>query len=451
MTATHEDTLASRYIADKFRKAGARPFFSDGYYQGVTATRLEGDVYIRFNGLRVPVLNGWSIYPQAPVRIIDAPLAIYPFNSADSLSSFMEQPLLRGSLLVIPGSVMMPMLQSQTIDSVERILQDRGCLGLIWSGPQVAPVVKRASARKYLPRYRSDERDGLANTGSFPELAMTDSILNLVLSGTDLRIDPTGRWQAPPAGTTTGTRKGPAPFTVVYEQREVNVVAPNIVAMFPGSDTSLSPVIVGAHHDHDGHDGGLIYPGAVDNASGTAAVLELAELFRIANKRMLRPRRTVIFASFTGEERGLLGSYHFVDYPARNARNTFAMLNLDMLGRVDTTHERHQLDGNYVYTQVEDTLGRSLKAAVTEANEIGPKLVLDQHFQDPKFKQRMLQGSDHFPFFQQGIPIIGLNCGFTEEYHMPGDTADKMNWPLLRKQVQLAFLALMIVANTPDR
>src|SRR4030095_1545634 len=122
-------------------------------------------------------------------------------------------------------------------------------------------------------------------------------------------------------------------------RREVS--ASNVVGILDGSDPVLKKevIVIGAHYDHLGHGGegslapreGEIHHGADDNASGTAGMLELARLF---SSQKLRPRRTIVFMAFSGEEEGLLGSNYYVNHPIVPLGNTVAMINMDMIGRM---------------------------------------------------------------------------------------------------------------------
>jgi Zn-dependent M28 family amino/carboxypeptidase len=223
-------------------------------------------------------------------------------------------------------------------------------------------------------------------------------------------------------------------------------IAPNVIGMIKGTDKKAGAVIISAHHDHDGKLGGRIYYGAVDNASGTVAIMEIARLMNLAQQSGLKPKRTIIFASYTGEERGLLGSHFFAQNPIVPIEKTWAVLNIDMMGRVDTFYSGKRADSNYAYILVKDTLNRNLRSTVYKANEsVGLKL--DTYYEQPQFAQRRITGSDQFPFYQKGVPFIRIDCGFSKDYHQLTDTPDKINYQLLTNQTKLAFLTLWNMAN----
>jgi Zn-dependent M28 family amino/carboxypeptidase len=223
--------------------------------------------------------------------------------------------------------------------------------------------------------------------------------------------------------------------------------APNVIGIINGTDSSAGSIILSAHHDHLGRNGNDIYYGAVDNASGTVAIMEIATLMNKAIKKGLRPKRTIIFASYTGEEKGLLGSYHLAANPIFPIEKTRAVLNIDLMGRVDTIHSKKRADSNYAYILVVDSINRGLRKALFTANEKLGKLKLDTYYEQPQFLQRRLLGSDQYPFYLKGVPFIRIDCGFNEDYHQPTDTPDKINYELLSNQIKLAFLTTWNIAN----
>ena len=223
--------------------------------------------------------------------------------------------------------------------------------------------------------------------------------------------------------------------------------APNVIGFIKGTDIAAGCIILSAHHDHVGRDGKDIYYGAVDNASGTVAIMEIATLMNNAIEKGIRPKRTIIFASYTGEEKGLLGSYHLADNPLFPIEKTWAVLNIDRMGRVDTFYSGRRADSNYAYILVKDTLNRGLRTALFTANEKLGQLTLDTYYEQPQFMQRRLLGSDQYPFYLKGVPFIRIDCGFSKDYHQPTDTPDKINYELLSKQIKLAFLTSWNIAN----
>jgi hypothetical protein len=229
------------------------------------------------------------------------------------------------------------------------------------------------------------------------------------------------------------------------EKRELR----NVMAYVPGTGPAKDEyLVVGAHYDHlgRGETGTMsrlnrdqIHNGADDNASGTVAMLQLAE--RVAKDPL---ERSVIFIAFSGEERGLLGSAHFVNNPSVPLDKIVAMVNLDMVGRLQG--DAIQVGGTGTAEQFEDIVER-----------------IDQRTPiDVKVAGAMVGGkgglgpSDHASFAQKKIPVMFLWTGNHPDYHRPTDDADKVNYAGMAHVVEmthglLAELAVMPKAQYVDR
>lgn len=225
----------------------------------------------------------------------------------------------------------------------------------------------------------------------------------------------------------------------------------NVAGLLGGSDPTLSAetIIISAHSDHDGAQGAQIWHGADDNASGTAGVVELAHAFS-SNRQ--RPKRSILFVVFTAEERGLLGSYHYVQHPLRPLETTRAAINFDMIGRNETPSR--QTDG--VINIAKDTSNEvnligtiyspGYRRVVEQENEyVGLHL---NYKWDQEASLNIFFRSDQFPFALRGIPAIWWFTGFHPDYHQTTDTADKLNYPKMEKILKLAYLTAWAFGDT---
>lgn len=209
----------------------------------------------------------------------------------------------------------------------------------------------------------------------------------------------------------------------------------NILAAIPGKDTT-SFVVVGAHYDHEGiasdMAGDGIYNGADDNASGVTAVMQIAKAFLAAGKQ---PERTVIFAFWDGEEKGLLGSRHFVGTWSAPQRIK-AYLNFDMVGRGPLDAPRLV---RYFYTAAHPDFEHWLK---TDMNTYRFDF-------DPDFKawERPVGGSDNASFAIADIPIVWYHTEGHPDYTRPSDSADKIDYKKLTEITRAAFLTAWRMAN----
>ncbi len=247
-----------------------------------------------------------------------------------------------------------------------------------------------------------------------PSLEATASPVRLLSgaitrAGADTLLAPSGVSLAAlttrPGSVATGIR---ARIRVSLDREERR--AANVIGILPGRNPAWASeaVVLGAHYDHLGRQGGVVYPGADDNASGTAVVLGLARAFAAAGGAP----RTLVFALFAGEEIGLLGSAHYTRHPAWPIDRTVAMLNFDMVGRM----RNERLDVGGVGS------GIALRALVTAAATAEAKTDLVLH--DAPFAP-----SDHASFYSAGVPVLFFHTGSHDDYHRPGDTADKIDAP----------------------
>lgn len=199
-------------------------------------------------------------------------------------------------------------------------------------------------------------------------------------------------------------------------------------------------VIVGAHYDHIGMDpmldGDQIYNGADDNASGVSAVLQIARAFIASGQQ---PERTVIFAFWDGEEKGLLGSRNFVSsFP--DIKQVKGYLNFDMIGRNnDESKPTHVV---YFYTESHPVFGNWLKNDIERyALNLAP---------DYRPWDNPVGGSDNGSFAKVGIPIIWYHTDGHPDYHQPSDHADRINWEKIVNITKASFLNVWNLANEED-
>lgn len=252
-----------------------------------------------------------------------------------------------------------------------------------------------------------------------------------------------------------------ATVTLTTTVRRNIVRGRNVVAMIPGSDPVLQDevVIIGAHHDHNGSDGDVVFNGADDDGSGTVGVLAVAEAYARAAEAGHRPRRTVMFAIWDAEERGLLGAWYYTLRPLFPMERTVANLNLDMIGR----HEEVPADGGGRFGGLEvqsaesnsnaiNILGYShtpdLAAAVEAANE-ATALTLRLRYDNNE--SNLLRRSDHWPFLQNGVPAVWFHTGLHPDYHTPNDDPERIEYEKMTRVVRLVYQTSWDLANADGR
>ncbi len=232
-----------------------------------------------------------------------------------------------------------------------------------------------------------------------------------------------------------------------FAKQTQTTTASNVIGIVEGTDLKDEYVFITSHYDHLGKRGDVIYYGADDDGSGTTGVLEMAEAFAKAKEMGKGPRRTMVFMTVSGEEKGLWGSAYYANHPIYPLDKTTVDLNIDMIGRTDSS--RHYGDTlNYIYVVGDDKISSDLKVISEQANKLYAKLELDYKFNDPNDRNRIYFRSDHYNFAAKGVPIIFYYDGMLKaDYHKPTDTPDKINYPLMVKRTQLVFYTAWEMAN----
>ena len=242
-------------------------------------------------------------------------------------------------------------------------------------------------------------------------------------------------------------------FTVKTEVETKLVNSMNVLGYIEGSDPELKKeaIVIGAHLDHLGRRGDYIFNGADDDGSGSVGVMEIAQAF---TKNPVKPKRSIVFALWTGEEKGLLGSRYYV---ANSFMKTAANLNLDMISRV---YEKERLarmarrwgadigkevlekiDANKYVSLSYDANTPDIGKIIRENNN---HVGLHIHLQAQKDASG---GSDHAPFARAKIPWAFFIAAMTEDYHQPSDTVDKVSPDLMEKIIRMTYLAAFDLAD----
>lgn len=229
------------------------------------------------------------------------------------------------------------------------------------------------------------------------------------------------------------------------------VTTENVLGLLEGSDPVLKSeyVVVGAHLDHFGIQDGRTYPGADDDASGSTAVIEVARAMAANPKR---PRRSIVFVTFFGEEQELLGSRYFVAHPPVPLDQVVAMLHMDNVGRASDGPQQQEkptidrasanmdtvrlVGSRRVSTELDDVI-RKMNAFV------GLHLLNDAEYAFPR--------SDQANFARKGIPVCWWFTGYNPDYHEPTDTVDKIDWRKLTSIAKHVYLSAHALADMDSR
>ncbi|MEM6299609.1 MAG: M28 family peptidase [Bacteroidota bacterium] len=229
------------------------------------------------------------------------------------------------------------------------------------------------------------------------------------------------------------------------------VTSENVLGFMEGTDLKDEVVVITAHYDHIGiSENGDINNGADDDGSGTTGVLEIAEAFSKAKAAGNGPRRSILFMTVSGEEKGLLGSEYYSDNPIIPLEKTVTDLNIDMIGRVDPKHEDEE-NPNYIYIIGSNMLSDKLHALSERVAADYGEVELDYRYNDKDDPNRFYYRSDHYNFAKHNIPVIFYFNGTHEDYHKPTDEVDKIHFPKMEKVTRLIFLTAWEIANQDER
>jgi hypothetical protein len=235
----------------------------------------------------------------------------------------------------------------------------------------------------------------------------------------------------------------------------------NVLGLIEGSDPRLKDevVIVCAHYDHDGADGTRIFNGADDDGSGIVALVEIAEAYMQAAKAGHRPKRTVLFAAWNSEERGLLGAWAYTEAPTKPLDKIVAVLNMDMLGR----NEEVPPEGGGRFRGLQPQTAESNNNAVniigtsrsadmkTAADKANAATGLDLRYRYDNNISQLMRRSDHWPFLNRGVPGVWFHTGLHPDYHTPQDRPERINYDKMEKITRMIHQMSWDLANANGR
>ena len=313
--------------------------------------------------------------------------------------------------------------------------------------PAIAPRVERYTLKVWADKVR------------IPVVQVSAAVAERLLAGTSRPLVELAR--------TAETRGGIAPVPInasIAMKVSVDhhtVPDRSVVATLEGSDPTLKSehVLVSAHFDHEGADGPRIFNGADDDGSGTVGLVDIAEAFALAAQAGQRPRRSVTFAAWNSEERGLLGAWAYTEDPLVPLDRIAAVLNMDMIGRDEEVPvggggrfrglEIQTAQSNANATNIIGTVkSPDLKVAIERANQA---IGLDLRFRYDNNASNLMRRSDHWPFIQRGVPGVWIHTGLHPDYHTVYDRPEKINYPKMEKIARMVYQATWDLANAAGR
>jgi hypothetical protein len=425
-TATAGQRKAAAYIEAHFRSLGLLPGANGSYQQlyNVYQDSLLGAA-IEVNGTPFALDRDFGTTIGTNISGTFR-FSEVTFVSADTTA--LKNADLSGKLVIMFGNnANVPRRTMQLMNSLFRSKGIAGILTVSTLYPRTIPAARKGGQSLYSFKRTFDPQ----------QYQVSENIARAIL-GAD--------FDAAKAGT-LATKAVAADISLETRKTTTTLQSSNVVAVLPGTDLKDEYLFVTGHYDHLGKRGdSVIYYGADDDGSGTVGVMEIAEAFAKAKAAGKGPRRTMVFMTVSGEEKGLWGSEHYSNHPLFPLEKTTADLNIDMIGRSDVTRPGDTT--NYIYVVGDDKLSTELKPVSEAMNKKYTKLELDYKYNDPNDPNNIYFRSDHYNFARKGVPIIFYYDGMLgSDYHKPTDTPDKIHYELMAKRAQLVFFTAWEMAN----
>jgi hypothetical protein len=428
--------LTAQYVADQFRQFGLKPGGEDGtWFQRYPITRRRLDLAKSNVMLEV---GGVSITA--------------PFDrAARYVSGDIPGKSVSGPAVLVGGKMTPEAVSGMNLqDKVVLYVHDYGkrvplnaaqvARAIRLSRPRAIVAISNVDSAEFAARVprSAPERFGMElRLNSPPSVEVSEAVIAPALRAAKVSLAEIRRSSSPVARPVPGLGA-----TVTMKETVLDSLsAPNTIGILEGSDPKLKGeyLVFSAHMDHVGitpETGDSINNGADDNASGTTGVIELAEAF---SRSGARPKRSILFITVSGEEKGLWGSRYFSEHPTVPVSQLVADINLDMLGR-------NWADTIVAIGKEHSDLGTTLE----RVNAAHPELrmaAIDDRWPDERFYFR----SDHYNFARKVVPVLFFFNGVHPDYHRVTDSPEKINAEKESRILKLLFYLGQEVANAPRR
>lgn len=423
---------AADYMAARFKEFGLKPIGDNGtYFQMVPFSRMrvqpEGS-FLQISGKGSPLEHGKDFSLRSPRGNLDvaAPLAFLVIKGDKAVIPSADE--LKGKIVVVMAENANRRLRFQLMQSAAGMLQVTD---------KIAPSnwsVQRGAIRIGDPV--------TSFSGSISSEAAKRLANQAGIDSSQWALEGVAADTAKLVGTEVTARA-----SAKIQVEAVNV--PNVVGMIEGTQWKDEHVGIGAHLDHMGVSNGVVYPGADDDGSGSTALIAVAKAF---SKNPVKPKRSIVFMAFCGEEMGLIGSGFYADKPFLPLDKMTCELQMDMVGRNSFGAQNGDPNRMDVESENVDTIrlvgskriSTELDAIVQDLNtkHIGFKFKYDG--------EDVYGRSDHYNFARKGVPIAFLFSGFHPDYHQPTDTIDKINFDKIANAAKLFYLVAHEAANRPE-
>jgi hypothetical protein len=435
---------AATYIENHFRSLGLLPGNGDSYrqYYPIYKDSMTG-TYLKVNGTALELSKDFQPYVSlnhtTEMRFSEVAFAGYGIVDGD-LDAYKDLNVAGKLVLILDGS---PVGYKPSLPG---FASPAGVFGKVSRaknlGAAAVLVVYSNYPRKNFIVTSNYELNGYAASVSPQSFSISEAVAEKIMGADGSGLIAKMKASALPP------KIYPAEIDLGYFETTKVAHASNVIARLEGTDKKDEYVFMTSHYDHVGkRNDSTIYYGADDDGSGTTGILELAEAFAKAKAAGKGPRRTIIFMTVSGEEKGLWGSEYYSSHPVYPIEKTSVDLNIDMIGRIGTEYLKDKDSTNYIYVIGDDKLSTDLTPITDMINTKYAKLKLDRKYNDPNDPNRFYFRSDHYNFAEKGIPVIFYFNGVHADYHRPTDTPDKINYNLMAKRARLVFFTAWEMAN----
>lgn len=470
-TFSPSNAIVARYLASRLRHWGYRGGAADGSFmqrfEMVAQHYNPEETYIGIRSETGPVKfhvgEGVNFIGQHGDADVTGDLVLVPYSAIKSVE--VKDSDLKGKIAVVPLSASSserdpsePLSESldrhqrRLIREVTQSLRGRGAVGVVVLTPERKSQGGSSEGRRERsPAYgRLVFAEDVKLQPTYPVFHVwSTSVVEMLLKGT--RLDAKTIFSSTFAGDVRSLeREGRLHVSL----RGPKHTTQNVIGILDGVDPKLKNeyVMFGAHMDHVNSDGQEIYNGADDNASGVAALLEIAQAFAQAPP----PRRSIMIIFHTAEEEGLFGSQYFVRHPTVPLSSIVVNFNIDMIGRSrapnDTNPANSELsDANTVFLIGSDRLSAQLHNLSEQTNHDTVKMNLDYRYNREDHPQRLYYRSDHWNYAKNNIPVIFYFTGLHEDYHRPTDDVEKLDFEKMARITRLIFTTGWRVAQLDER
>jgi hypothetical protein len=494
LTNTPENLIASEWIKARFERLGLAPAVP-GYFQNynlMTVTLGQGNALeIVEDGTASPVTHGQGFSTQRFSASGEArgPVVFAGYGiSAPDLDhdDYRAADLIKGSIVLVvdhepgerdPNSPFDGVVTSDAGGALRKAqaAQARGAAAILYvSDVHNHPGAAGNAGGNFWPaqpsRLGTYSLAGWMESIRIPAAQISVDVATRLVKGSGKTLEDLSKSADTPRGAAAVRLPG-VEVKLTTAVNRTPLPDRNVLAKIDGADARLRDewVIVSAHFDHDGANGPQIMNGADDDGSGTVGLLEIAEAYALAAKAGQRPRRSVLFAAFNSEERGLLGAWAYTLQPIAPLDKTVAVLNMDMIGRneeVPAPDPAAAAAGrggggrfNGLDPQTADSNANALniigsvrspdlKAQVEAANKVAD---LQIRYRYDNNVSQLMRRSDHWPFIQNGVPGIWIFTGLHPDYHTVNDDPDRINYVKMEKILRLTYQMSWTIAQQDGR